>query len=89
IGRAFREAEENRLHLHDLYGYFLNKFSGLDPEDSKWKGSVWNKLSTSECFVKRIEKVGGKPGGTWSVRHDYLESFRNGIFHSSTRKKKP
>ncbi|ELT97085.1 hypothetical protein CAPTEDRAFT_191728 [Capitella teleta] len=89
IGRAFMEAEENRLHLHDLYEYFLNKFSGLDPEDSKWKGSVRNKLSTSKCFMKRCKKVDGKKGGTWSVRDEYLENFRNGIFHSSTRKKKP
>ncbi|ELT94205.1 hypothetical protein CAPTEDRAFT_203449 [Capitella teleta] len=87
IGRAFAEAESSRLHLHDLYEYFLKKFGGLDPEDRKWRSSIRNKLSASECFVKGKEKVGGKRGGRWSVSDEHLEEFRNNNFHSTTVKK--
>ncbi|ELT89119.1 hypothetical protein CAPTEDRAFT_198789 [Capitella teleta] len=65
IGQALMEAEGRRLHLHDLYEYFLNKFSGLNPSDQKWRNSIRNKLTTSRRFVNTDEEVKGRRGGTW------------------------
>ncbi|ELT89077.1 hypothetical protein CAPTEDRAFT_146804 [Capitella teleta] len=91
IGRAFMESEDKLLHVHYIYEYFLKKFSGLKFSESNWKGSIRNKLTTSECFQKSQShaKVNGRKGVLWFVRENYLEEFRKRNFHATARKKKP
>ncbi|ELT95403.1 hypothetical protein CAPTEDRAFT_208677 [Capitella teleta] len=90
IGRAMLAAGERGLNTQDLYEYFINKFTGLDPKDQKWKNSIRYRLSTSACFKKSAKKVAGSKGGTWFIREKCLDNFRKGIFQSpDPAKKKP